>query len=277
MRRLGKAACLVGMILVGAALADEPKPAATVTVPFELIETKHMAVLIKLNGKGPYRVIFDTGAPVTVLNNRIARDSGVVPKNKPKPEGLLGMLAPAQIRIKSLEIGALKAADVPAVIMDHPTVEAMNQVLGPVEGIVGFPFFARYRMTLDYQAKQMTFVPNGYQPGDVLQNLMTSLMMKSKDDERVLAPAGLWGLVVRKVEDDEQPGVTIKQVMPESVAAKAGLQAGDRILTLDGRWTDTVTDCYAAAGFVKPGSTVTVVIQRDGKQQALPVTPAAGL
>src|SRR5207302_5303192 len=70
MKRLCIAACLLVFVdglqirptRVG---ADEPKPTVPATVPFELLETKHMAVKIKLNGKGPYRVIFDTGAPVT--------------------------------------------------------------------------------------------------------------------------------------------------------------------------------------------------------------------
>ena len=44
-------------------------------------------------------------------------------------------------------------------VMDHPTVEAISKTVGPIDGIVGFPFFARYRMTLDYQAKKLTFVP----------------------------------------------------------------------------------------------------------------------
>ena len=39
---------------------------------------------------------------------------------------------------------------------------------GSIEGIVGFPFFARYKMTVDYAAKEMTFVPNGYKATDVM-------------------------------------------------------------------------------------------------------------
>ncbi|MBV9125479.1 MAG: aspartyl protease family protein, partial [Planctomycetes bacterium] len=49
-----------------------------VVVPFELLKTKHITVKVKLNGKGPFRVIFDTGAPVNLINNRAARESGMV-------------------------------------------------------------------------------------------------------------------------------------------------------------------------------------------------------
>jgi S1-C subfamily serine protease len=57
----------------------------------------------------------------------------------------------------------------------------------------------------------------------------------------------------------------------------AGIQAGDRLLTLDGRWTDSVTDCYTAAGHVKPGSAVKVVVRREGSEKELTVKPTFGL
>jgi S1-C subfamily serine protease len=94
---------------------------------------------------------------------------------------------------------------------------------------------------------------------------------------KVMTPAALWGLIVHKPADDREAGVTIKAVLPGSAAAKAGLKASDRLLTLDGRWTDTVADCYAAAGYVKPAVTVTVVVLRDGKETEVSVTPASGL
>ncbi len=62
-----------------------------------------------------------------------------------------------------------------------------------------------------------------------------------------------------------------------SPAEAAGLKAGDRLLTIDGRWTDTLVDLYTAAGYVKPGATAPVVVQRDGKEMTLKVKPASGL
>ena len=83
-------------------------------------------------------------------------------------------------------------------------------------------------------------------------------------------------MVARESGDDE-PGVTIKAVLAGSPAAAAGLKVGDRVLTLDKRWTDTLTDLYTAAGHVKPGTTVPVTIRRAGKEMTLKVKPAVGL
>src|SRR5205807_2615582 len=142
-------------------------------------------------------------------------------------------------------------------------------------GIIGFPFFARYKMTLDYQAKTMTFTPNGFKPPDVMKSMVLALM--AGDKPKVLAPAAHWGLVVAKKEGEEDAGVDVQEVMPESPAAKAGLKPGDRLLTLDSRWTDSLADLYFAASFVKAGTTVPVVVKRGGKEVTFQVKPVSGL
>jgi len=263
--------CLFTLVSAGHA-EEAPKP---VVVPFELIQSKHIAIKIKINGKGPYRVIFDTGAPITLLNNKVAKATGVLPKDVKRPVfSFFG--AAGQFKIKSLEVGTLEAKNVPTVVMDHPTVGLISKVLGPIEGLVGFPFFARYKMTIDYQAKTLTFVPSGYKPSDVMQNLMAILMKRDKPVTKVLAPAAQWGFTVHKDARDANAGVTIKEVLTGSPAAAGGLQAGDRLLSLDDRWTDSVTECYEAAIHVKPGTAVKVVVKRKDKETVLTVKPATG-
>ena len=72
--------------------------------------------------------------------------------------------------IKSLEVGDLKAKDVPVIVLDHPTLKAIGTFLGkPLDGIIGFTFFARYRTTIDYQAKQMTLEPVDFEVRDLLK------------------------------------------------------------------------------------------------------------
>jgi S1-C subfamily serine protease len=94
---------------------------------------------------------------------------------------------------------------------------------------------------------------------------------------KVAGPAGQWGIEVNKDAKDEDAGVTIKNVIPDSSAAKAGLKTGDRLLTIDGRWTDSIADTYRAASYAKPGMAAPVVVKRDGKELKFSVTPANGL
>jgi hypothetical protein len=276
MKRLTATVCLLAFF-TGAARAEEPAAKAAV-VPFRLLKTRHMVIDIKVNGKGPYPVIFDTGAPVLLLNTKVAKASGVLSRNATPPLfSLFGSMG--QANIKSLQVGDLKARDVPAIVMDHPTVELISKVLGPIEGIVGFPFFARYKMTLDYQARKLTFVPNGYDPPDVMQSLMAAVMSLADENPKpkVLAPAAQWGLVLHKADDDPEAGTTVREVLRGGAAAQAGLKAGDRLLTLDGRWTDSVADAFRAAGHVQAGAAARVVVKRGGKEVELTVKPRPGL
>jgi hypothetical protein len=271
---------LTGLLALPAltTLADTPPgkkdgPAKPITVPFELLKSGHMAVQVKVNGKGPYRLIFDTGAPLTLVNNKLAREAGLL-EGAPKPAfTLFGSMG--ETRIKTLEVGDQKAEDVAAVVMDHPTVELIANHVGPLHGIVGFPFFARFKMTIDYQAKTLTFEPNGYKPPDVMKAMLAALMGPSAPI--VLSPAGQWGVLVGKESGDEDEGVDLKEVIPGSAAARAGLKRGDRLLTVDGRWTDSVKDLYEAAGRIKAGTTVVARIKRGGKEMEVKVTPAAGM
>ena len=271
--------------------ADTPKPAQAgdpttapeskgqtepIVIPFELLRSRHMAVQVKVNGTGPYRLVFDTGAPMNLVSNKLAREAGLLKKDERPVLPLFGMGGPKTIQ--TLEIGAVQLQNVPAIVMDHPTVGAMAKVLGPIEGIIGFPFFARYKTTVDYQKRELTLVPNGYEPKDVMQGLMEKLMNppKGKPEPRILTPAALWGFQVDKANDDTQEGVTVTRVLPDSPADQAGLRPGDRLLTLDGRWTDSVADTYAAAEAIKPGQTVVVVVLRKGQRLELSITPRAG-
>jgi membrane-associated protease RseP (regulator of RpoE activity) len=274
---------LILACLTVAVRAEAPKsdaPAKATVVPFELLPSGHMAVMAKVNGEGPYRLIFDTGAPITLLDNKVAKAAGLL---KDTPEPLFSIFGSrGEVKVKELQVGGQKVPDMTAIVMDHPTVEAISKAFekklgGPIDGIVGFPFFSRFKMTLDYQAKTMTLLPNGFKPPDVMKAMMTAIMEAGSGEPKMLAPAAQWGMIAAKEAGDKEDGVTIKSVLPNSPAAAAGLKDGDRLLTLDGRWTDSLVDLYTAAGYVKPGATAPVVIRRDGKELKFKVKPAAGM
>lgn len=269
----------VSFVLAEEKPLEKPK---TQTVKFELVPSGHFIVSVKLNGNGPYNLIFDTGAPTTLITPRIAKDAKVAGDAKDKPLiPLFGMMG--QVKVKEFSVGDVVAKDVGTMIMDHPTVKAFSQEYekkyGSIDGIVGFPFFAQFKMSVDYSAKEMTFTPNGYKATDVMQDLMQTMMssMGSKPQPKVAAPAGLWGLEFTKPADDEADGVVVKTVFAGMAADAAGLKVGDRVLTIDGRWTDSISDAYIATGYVKPGKAVAVVVKRDGKDVKLTVTPKIGL
>jgi hypothetical protein len=257
------------------AAAQAKAKARPAVVQFEMLPTNHMLVTARINGKGPYRLIFDLGAPITLLSNRASEAAGVVDADAPRAF-LFGMRGEAEIA--KLEAGDLTAAKLPVIVFDHPVLQALGDMLGRrIDGIMGFTLFARYKTTIDYQTRRMTFEPVDYEVRDLLKELPDRMLGPKVAKERVLAPRGVWGIRLGHPTGGlDAPGVPVAAVDDDSPARRGGLAPGDVITTLDGRWTASIADVFAAAADAEPGRPADVVILRDGKEMTLTVTPADG-
>src|SRR3954447_7492928 len=163
------AAAVAGLVPVLSAPGGEAQKAAV--VPFQILRTNHMLVQARINGKGPFRLIFDLGAPFTLISNRAAERSGVVAEGGPRSL-LFGIRDPAEV--DTLQVGDLTAKDLPVMVMDHPLLKAMadlDPLRRPIDGIIGYPLFARYRTTIDYQAREMTFEPVDFRVANLIEEL----------------------------------------------------------------------------------------------------------
>ena len=139
-----------------------------------MLPTNHMLVDARINDKGPYRLIFDLGAPITLLGNRASEAAGVVKADAPR-SFLFSMRGEAEIA--KLQAGELTAAKLPVIVFDHPVLSALEDMIDrKIDGIMGFTFFARYKTTIDYQAHQMTFEPVDFKVRDLLKDLPERLM-----------------------------------------------------------------------------------------------------
>lgn len=247
-----------------------------ITVPFDTLASRHMIVDVKVNGKGPFTLIFDTGAPLTLISGRLAREAKI-----PSLGGLAFLFGGlGQQKIDSLEFGDIQAKKVDAIVMDHPIVDAIARATGKtIDGIVGFNVFGRYVTTIDYQAKTLSFTPSEFQPVNMIEAMMKMMSATAKEQERVpvISPRSLLGIAVEKSGDDAAAGVVVERVFPGSPAARAGVKVGDRLLSIDGRWTDSVADCAEALRTIRPGETASLEIIRDGTRQMLKATLAAGI
>jgi serine protease Do len=82
------------------------------------------------------------------------------------------------------------------------------------------------------------------------------------------------GLLPLRGTDPEQ-GVTVRYVYPGSPAAEAGIQAGDRLLTLAGTPLPDLSAALQVLANYEPKAEIAVQIQRDGQPQDLKVKLAA--
>ncbi|OWK43527.1 hypothetical protein FRUB_03126 [Fimbriiglobus ruber] len=140
--------------------ADPPKSPAKAAdryeIPYRLTDTKHVLVRVKLNGKGPFNMILDTGAPAVFLTKKIADKVGL----KPDDNGW------APVTTFQVE-GGLTVPDAKARVADLFQLEGMNSLgLAGVElqGVIGYNVLARYRITYDFSADKLVWVPLDFVP-----------------------------------------------------------------------------------------------------------------
>jgi len=88
---------------------------------------------------------------------------------------------------------------------------------------------------------------------------------------------GLLGVQIQPVTDEiasslslgSTTGALVAQVEPNSAAAKAGVQSGDVIKSVDGKDIPTVRDLTRTIASFTPGSTVKLGVMRDGKDMTV--------
>jgi serine protease Do len=70
-------------------------------------------------------------------------------------------------------------------------------------------------------------------------------------------------------ELDDDRGVVIMEVVPDSPAEKAGIKADDVVVELEGQLVEGVNDFRNRVAMYKPGSRVDLMVVRDGKRKKL--------
>jgi hypothetical protein len=266
---------LVALLGVGWGQAQVPEIAEAKQVPFELLRSLHMAVDVKIDDAGPYRLIFDLGAPFNLISGRFAAEAGLITRKAAEQPAFFGMRG--EKTAKKMQVGDVVAQNVPVMIMDHPTIKAISEVLGPIDGIVGYPFFARYKFTIDYPAATMTYTPTGYKPQSVMNQMFGRLFGARDTTHKRISPNGLWGVELERPASDDGSGVMVSRVWPGGPAADAGLRVDDRILTIAGRWTDSPTEAALAASLADTREPVTLSVRRQNTTLEIQITPWTGL
>jgi hypothetical protein len=127
------------------------------TLTFELIDNR-VFVDVFLNGKGPYKFIFDTGA-VAAVSDAVARDL----KLKVEDAGEGGGVGEKTVRGGRTHIAEVKLGDVSLRDQDFGVLalDDAPAVFGskPVDGIIGLPVFEKAVVAIDYLKKQVTLSP----------------------------------------------------------------------------------------------------------------------
>jgi hypothetical protein len=263
--------CLTWTLTIAVAqAAGGPATPTTRAAELEILPSKHVAVRATVNGKGPFRLLFDTGAPLLILTPDAARRAGVIEEGDGAAAGPLGL--GRHVLIERVEIGGARVESLSGAVTNHDALRNLSAVCGELDGIVGFSFFARFDTVIDYQAARVTFTANGYAPRDVLKSVAPSLGGMGGGKRVVPRPVVL-GVTLEAKEP------VVRAVAPGGAAEAAGLKAGDRILSFDGRWIEDARDVSTAASTLVPNEATSVRIARPGEAEPRTLTlyPRKGL
>ena len=267
--------------------ADDPpkkkdEDGKTYQVPYRLTVPKHIMIRAKLNGKGPFNFILDTGAPAMFITEAVAEKCGIkADKNGwGMPDSLVieGGVPVAKTKVRIEDIFQLKG------------MNGLGLAGAELHGIIGYDVLARYRMEIDFTQDKMAWTEmkwtpeppkkmgekGGGAPGGL--EMMGSLMewagkfmgAKATPD---MAPRGFLGLELESAKDK----VFVKAVLENSPAAKAGVKAGDQITKVQGRTVENLDDVAKHANKLTADKEVKLTILRGTDKKELTFKTGEGL
>ncbi len=273
------AAALAALCLTPPSWADQDARPKTYQVPYRLTNFNHVMVRAKINGKGPFNFIVDTGAPALFVSIPAAEKAGV----KPGKNGWG--------TIDRFEIEGGLVLEKPRARIETPfQLEGMNGMgLAGVElhGMIGYTVLAKYRIEFDFTRNKLAWTPVDFDPGmprglgantgTAGLNAMGGIMkfigaLLNKKATPDLRPRAFLGADLAETDGK----VTITSVLEGGPAAAGGLKAGDRIREFSGRSVRERDDVNRYLSHLKPGDTTGMTVERDGTTHELTVKVGEG-
>jgi len=253
---------------------------APIEVPYKLTGTKHVMVRVKLNGKGPFNFILDTGAPALIMTEAVAQKAGV-------------KVEKGWAKLKLDVEGGVTLPEAKGLAIDMFQLKGMNALgVAGVElhGVIGYNVLARYRIQYDFTQDKLVWTPLKFEPPEIqriggkgdggqgglelLGNMMKYLapLMGMKPNFAV-SPRGFVGLELEEKKDV----VTVKSVLKDSPADKAGIQVGDVIDHAKANSVERIEDVLNAASKLNEGDKLFLRIKRNGERKDLTIELGKGL
>jgi hypothetical protein len=125
-------------------------------VTFDLNSNK-IYVPVRVNGKGPYPFILDTGSIFNVVDAERAKSLGIATSGESEARGAGEGSLPSSVG-KNVDLSAAGAATGKSDVEVLPINKAISFSEGrAVSGLLGCPFFERFVVEIDYANKQVNF------------------------------------------------------------------------------------------------------------------------
>lgn len=249
-------------------------------IPTRITKSSHLVVRVKINNKGPFNFIVDTGAPVTFFAAEPGKSLGL----KPDENGWC-------ILDKFMLEGGLLSENLRVKLETPFQLVGMNgMALGGLEmhGLIGYDLLAKHKIEIDVAKETMIWTPLDFQPKfplgvsgknsgsglDALGSFMKTVgaFTGKKQD----LPPALRGSLGILINPDSNP-LTVLDVQKDSPAYKVNIQKGDLILKFNDSEVLSLDDLLKMYRATPEGKKIQFEIMRKKQIITLELTPGKGL
>ncbi|MFC0228174.1 serine endoprotease DegQ [Serratia aquatilis] len=111
-------------------------------------------------------------------------------------------------------------------------------------------------------------------PSNMAQSLSKQLIEFGEVKRGLLGIKGseMTADMAKAFKSDAQRGAFVSEVLPKSAAAKAGIKAGDILISIDEKPINSFAELRAKVGTTAPGTTLKIGLLREGKPMDVSVT-----
>jgi hypothetical protein len=282
----------------GRAEARDPQIGRSFRVPYRLTDTNHFLVRVRINGKGPFNFLVDSGAPALFVATETAKKIGLKPADE----------ATFWTPIERLDIeGGARLSNVKARVEDPFQLIGMNALGLPgatIDGILGFTILGRFRLEIDLTDDRMTWTRLDYTPreppvprtraGEKAEaplgvRAMSALgplakgmaFLMGKQPEEQLHLRGFLGVEWTVPAPEGPAGLRVRRVLDGSPAARAGLKADDEVVRINDKAIDGLKAARSALADVRADDSVTLLVRRGSaagaREQKIVIEAGEGL
>ena len=139
------------------------------TAPMVIEMDGGIVVMVRIQGRGPFRFRLDTGASRTVVSRELSARIGLT------PSGASILITPTGRTIRPLiTTGELRAGCMSAAALDALVVPAADlESGGRVDGLIGQDLLFTHVYTLDYNRRRLSCHPSGREPAHAVRLPLT--------------------------------------------------------------------------------------------------------
>ena len=183
--------------------------------PTKLDRIGRIVAPVMINGKGPFRLVLDTGASHSTISPALAQLLGLTPEAEPGMwvNGITGTALLPSVSIDRLEVGHLAVEN-----SRMPVV--WGSVMANTDGILGVASFKTERLFVDFKWNRVSIIEGGHRSAP---RGFQRIPFKRLDDGLIVVPARVGGVQVKAVIDtgaQRTRDTDRKRILEEELAAE---------------------------------------------------------